>query len=356
MSHTYVIGEIGQNHNGDLDMAKRLIDLAAMPVLDASGKKYPAMDAVKLQKRDLKEELTASEMAKSYDSPHSFGRTYGEHRAHLELRDEEHAELYAYTKARGIDLVETICSVGALSLLDHFTPDHLKVASRDLTNLPLLSAMAETKIPMILSTGMAGVAELDEALAVITHYHGQVSILHCLSQYPAEFPNINLRTIVYLKERYPQYTIGYSDHTIGIMTPVAAVSLGAELIEKHITLNRGLKGSDHAGSLAPDGIFRMMRDIRHLEEALGEVKMSEKSAAEGSRRKLERSVAAKRNLRKGEIVREQDIHLLSPGTGLRWRERDQIIGKKVTVLIKKNELILPEHVKEAKRVKTGVGR
>lgn len=350
MHETYIIGEIGQNHNGSVDIAKRLIDIASMPVIDDSGKIYRSMDAIKLQKRDLQEELTASEMAKHYHSLHSFGKTYGEHRAFLELSNEQHKELYDYAKSRAIDVVETICSPGAMSLLKYFTPARLKVASRDLTHLPLLQAMAETKIPMILSTGMAGDEELEQALDTITKYHSNITILHCLSQYPAQFHNINLHTVTYLQNKYPQYTIGYSDHTVGIMMPVAAVALGARVIEKHITLNRGMKGSDQAGSLAPDGIFRMMRDIRHLEESLGEPIMNKKTAAEGARLKLERSIAAKRDLKIGDVITEADIHLLSPGTGLRWSERSKVVGQYARAAIKKDELILVEYVTQPQGV------
>lgn len=346
MPSTYIIGEIGQNHNGSVDIAKRLIDISSMPVIDDRGQEYKVMDAIKLQKRDLSQELTASEMSKPYTSPHAFGKTYGEHRAALELSDEQHAELYSYAKGRGLDVVETICSPGALSLLNHFTPDRLKVASRDLTNLPLLEAMAKTKIPLILSTGMAGEWELENALAVITPHHTNITILHCLSQYPAEFSNINLHTITYLKTAYPQYVIGYSDHTVGIMMPVAAVALGAAVIEKHITLNRGMKGSDQHGSLAPDGIFRMLRDIRHLEGALGTATIEVHPAAEVARLKLERSLAATRQLPVGTIITEKDLHLLSPGTGLRWSEHAQLIGQTITTAVAKDELILLEHIRQ----------
>ena len=161
---TYIIGEIGQNHNGSVDIAKLIIDVVSRPVVDKLfGKKLKGMDAVKLTKRDLKQELSASQMSKLYDTPHSFGKTYGEHREFLELDDQEHLEIYNYAKSYGLDFVETLCAIGCLSLLKLFTPDKLKVASRDLTNLPLLNAMAETKIPIILSTGMGGVKEIDNA-------------------------------------------------------------------------------------------------------------------------------------------------------------------------------------------------
>lgn len=340
MNSTYIIGEIGQNHNGSVDIGKLIIDKAAQEIVDPLfGAKLRKMDAVKFTKRDLNEELSASAMNKVYNSPHSFGKTYGEHRAKLELNDEQHYELYLYAKEKGLEFVETLCAVGCLSMLRLFTPDRLKVASRDLTNLPLLSAMAETKIPMILSTGMGGIEELDNALACITKHHNNISILHCLSQYPSEYRNINLHTITYLKENYSQYTIGYSDHSIGIAMPLAAVAMGAEMIEKHITLDRTMKGTDQAGSLAPDGIYRMMRDIRNLEMALGENKMYVSEAVEEARIKLERSIATLRNIKKGEKITEKDIHMLSPGDGFKWADREKILGKTANQDIPHDEVI-----------------
>ena len=266
MKETYIIGEIGQNHNGSVDIANLIVDLVARPVREeVFGLDLAPMNAVKLTKRDLSEELSASQMNRIYDTPNSFGRTYGEHRAFLELSDEEHYEVYRHAKEKGLDFVETLCATGCLSLLKLFTPDRLKVASRDLTNLPLLEALAETGIPMIISTGMAGKKELDDALEVITRRHDNVSILHCVSEYPTHPDSLNLRTITYLKKHYPQYTIGFSDHTIGISAPVVAIGMGAEIIEKHITIDRCMKGTDQAGSLGPDGVNRMVRDIRVAE-------------------------------------------------------------------------------------------
>ena len=173
----------------------------------------------------------------------------------LELNDEQHFEIYKYAKSFGLEFVETLCATGCLSMLKLFVPDKLKVASRDLTNIPLLYALAETKIPIILSTGMAGKKELDEALEVISKYHSNISILHCVSEYPTKPVNVNLNTIKYLQKNYSQYTIGFSDHTIGIATPLAATAMGAKIIEKHITLDRTMKGTDQKGSLGPDGIL-----------------------------------------------------------------------------------------------------
>ncbi len=343
--HTYVIGEIGQNHNGSVDIAKLLVEIAARPVKEnLFGLTLKSMDAIKLTKRDLNQELSASQMAAPYNSPHSFGKTYGEHRTFLELNDEQHFEVYKHAKSLGLDFIETLCATGCLSILKYFTPDKLKVASRDLTNLPLLHALSETKIPIILSTGMAGKNELDNALEIITKFHSNISILHCVSQYPTHPKNVNLNTILYLQEHYSKYTIGYSDHTIGISTPLAAVAMGAKIIEKHITLDRKLKGTDQAGSLGIDGINRMMRDIRALEISLGKKELYIENEVQAARTKLERSIATNRNIKKGEVIKESDLQMLSPGDGFKWSEKDLVIGKTVITDIEKNEIIYKKHI------------
>lgn len=343
---TYIIGEIGQNHNGSLDIAKLIIDVVARPVVDKLfGTRLKGIDAVKLTKRDLNEELSVSQMNRPYNNPHSFGKTYGEHRAFLELDDEEHFEAYKYAKSKGLDFVETLCAIGALSLLKLFTPDRLKVASRDLTNLPLLAAMAETKIPIILSTGMAGQKELDEALEVVSSYHSDISILHCVSEYPTHYENVNLNTIRFLQKNYTKYTIGYSDHTIGISTPIAAVAMGAKILEKHITLDREMKGTDHAGSLGVDGIYRMIRDVRNLESSFGTEEIFICDAVSESRNKLERSLATVHDMKKGDIISEKNLHMLSPGDGFKWADRQALIGKVLLTDLPANEIIYPKHLR-----------
>lgn len=347
MKSTYIIGEIGQNHNGSVDIAKLIVELIARPVKeDDFNIELKPMDAVKMTKRDLNEELTVSQMNRIYDTPNSFGRTYGEHRAFLELSDEEHYEVYKYAKEKGLDFVETLCAKGCMSLLKLFTPDYLKVASRDLTNLPLLEAMAETKIPMILSTGMSGKKELDDALDIITKYHSQISILHCVSQYPTHPDNLNLRTIEYLKKHYGQYRIGFSDHTVGISAPIVAIGMGAEIIEKHITIDRHMKGTDQAGSLGPDGVNRMVRDIRIAERWLGEEELYIDKSVMGSKVKLERSIASKRNIKKGEIIKMEDLHLLSPGDGFKWSQLNEVVGKTVCEDIPANEIVYPKYIQK----------
>jgi len=343
---TYIIGEIGQNHNGSVELAKVIIDLITKGITDdVFGTDLKPMDAVKLTKRDLNQELSNSQMNAPYNSLHSFGETYGKHRDFLELSDEEHYEVYLHAKSKGLEFVETLCAIGCLSILKLFKPDKLKVASRDLTNLPLLSALAETKIPIILSTGMAGDKELQEGLNIITAYHSDISILHCVSQYPTQPKNVNLNTIPYLIEKYSNFKIGYSDHTIGISTPVAAVAMGAEIIEKHITLDRNMKGTDQAGSLGPDGVRRMVRDIRILDSSKGTKDMFIVADTSSAKLKLERSIATNKTLLKGHIISEKDIHLLSPGDGFKWVEKDKVIGKKILSELPKNEIIYKDLLK-----------
>lgn len=346
MTHsTYIIGEIGQNHNGSVDIAKLIIDLASRtPQDELFGTPLKRMDAIKLTKRDLDYELSDSQMSRPYDSPHSFGKTYGEHRACLELSFQEHLEIFNYAKSKGLDVVETLCAPSCLDILNFFQPDYLKVASRDLTNLPLLKNMAESKLPIILSTGMGGEAEIDDALNVITKYHQQVTILHCLSQYPAEHKNINLLSMKHMMKKYPDFVIGYSDHSIGIMVPVAAVAMGAKIIEKHITIDRDMKGTDQRGSLGPDGVIRMVRDIRILEQALGTGEIEINKSVQLAKVKLERSIATNKVIEKGQVITEDDIILLSPGDGYKWSERSKVIGKMVNETIPAKEIIYSKYL------------
>lgn len=347
MKETYIIGEIGQNHNGSVDIAKLIAELVSKSVQEnLFSLDLKPMNAVKLTKRDLNEELSASQMRSPYVTPNSFGKTYGEHREALELTDEEHFEVYKYAKSLGLEFVETLCSPGCTSLLKYFTPNYLKVASRDLTNILLLEAISETKIPIILSTGMASKNELDHALNIITKSHEDVSILHCVSEYPTHPDHLNLNTIRYLKKHYPQYGIGFSDHTIGISAPIVAVGMGAEIIEKHVTIDRGMKGTDQAGSLGPEGVKRMVRDIRIAERWIGREDFFIEPNVAKARIKLERSVAAKRDLSPGDIISENDIHLLSPGDGVKWIDRNELIGRTVIKSVPKNEIIYANNVKK----------
>lgn len=344
-NEAYLIGEIGQNHNGSVDIAKLIVESLSWPIEDKLfDLKLKNFNAIKLTKRDLKHELSKSQMESIYDSPNSFGKTYGEHRKFLELDDEQHFEVYKYAKLKGFDFIETLCSPNCLSLLRLFKPDKLKVASRDLTNLPLLEALSETKIPIILSTGMSDKSELDSALNIILKQHSNISILHCVSEYPTNPKNLNLLTIPYLIKNYPENVIGFSDHTIGISSALAAFTLGAKIIEKHVTIDRRMKGTDQNGSLAIEGTRKFVRDLRLLEYSFGTEDIFCSDSVKESKIKLERSIATKKKIHRGEIIKIEDLTLLSPGSGLKWNQKDLLIGKIAKRDIDFNEIIFQKDV------------
>ena len=338
INETFIIAEIGQNHNGDINIAKKIIDqLDRYPYDEHTGDRWEKVNAIKLTKRDLDEELSKEGMERPYTGPNSFGATYGEHREFLELSYEDHVELGNYIKSKGFQFVQTLCSVKTVKLLDMVEVDYIKVASRDLTNIPLLEALAERSEPIILSTGMADAVDLHNALKVLEGC--DVSVLHCLSQYPAEYSKLNLNSIHWLKDHHPQLKIGYSDHSIGSHIPVAAVAMGAEIIEKHVTLDTAMKGSDHKGSADIEGFLNMTHAIRAVEHSMGQRDMFRDDAVAVAKEKLERSLAWNQDVDAGAVITEDMFHMISPGNGLKWQDRLEFIGKTNTVSRYKNTLV-----------------
>lgn len=336
----YFIAEVGQNHNGDIFIAKKLIDIAAMPIFDYfTGEVLPGVDAIKFTKRDLDEELTDEAAHQPYISPHAFGATYLEHRKALELSIEQHKELEEYAHSKGLDFIETLCSPGCLKLLDEVKVDIIKIASRDVTNIVLLEELGKLDTQIIISSGMCTLEELREAVKILLRTPKEVAVLHCISEYPAKYENINLLSIPFLKGQFPGHTIGYSDHSIGIVVPAAAVTLGAFIIEKHITLSRTMKGSDHACSIEPEGLWRVVRDIRNVEKSLGSKTKQFNTAAQAAREKLSRSLALQVPLSKDKTLEESYLCMRSPGTGMSWNERNSIVGKKAKKDISANSLL-----------------
>lgn len=333
MSNVHLACEIGQNHNSHLGVAHELIEAAANPYEPKQREHLDeSWDSVKFCKRDLDRELTRSAANRPYEGRQSFDDTYLSHREALELSWDAYEDLYAHAKDLGLDVGITLC---AETLVDEmpFRPDYLKVASRDLSHTPLIEAMAETGISMVISTGMYGKDVLDDAVERIVKYHGSlddVTILHCLSEYPATPKHLNMRTIPWLQDQYVSARVGYSDHTVGMTMGAVAIGLGATWIEKHCTLYRGMRGSDHEGALDPDGMFRFVRDMREAERALGEHDIIVPPTVESARKKLERSVAAEKPIEPGTVVGSSNTVPLSAdpdgNLGVRWREREDVFG------------------------------
>lgn len=251
----YVVAEIGINHNGDLDLAKRLISVAV-----AAG-----CDAVKFQKRTIDIVFTRNELAKARESP--FGQTNGDLKRGLEFGAEEFEEIDAYCKAVKIPWFASCWDEPSVDLINSFDVPCFKIASASLTDDNLLRHTRATGKPLILSTGMSSIEEIDHAVAVLGR--DNLVLLHATSTYPAAYPELNLRTITTLRERY-LVPVGYSGHETGIPTSVASVVLGACCVERHITMDRAMWGSDQAASLEPNGITRLVRDIRLVEQSLGD--------------------------------------------------------------------------------------
>jgi sialic acid synthase SpsE len=313
----FIIAEVGQNHNGSMSIARELIDNIAF---------YKA-DAVKLCKRHIPSELTRDAYNMPYFGPQSFGETYGKHREFLELSKEQYKELKAYAEDKGLIFFATACDPKSVDDLEEVGVSLHKIASRDLTNLPLVDYMARTGKPMILSTGMDAMHEIGEAINAVRRHHNKIVLMQCTSAYPTEYQEVNIRVIHTLRREFDVLT-GMSDHTVGIMVPVVAAALGAVVVEKHVTLARHMKGTDHACSLEPEGLRRVVRDIRHMEEALGDGVKRVADNVAAVRRKLCRSLVSKVDIHEGTVLTEEMLCLKSPGSGLMWRERGQIVGKR----------------------------
>ena len=252
----FVIAEIGINHNGSLDIAKKLIDVAV----------ECGCDAVKFQKRTVEVVYTPEELAKPRENP--FGPTNGDLKRGLEFSYEQYAAIANYCKEKGIIWFASCWDEGAVDFIERFNPPCYKIASASLTDDNLLKHHRKYNKPIILSTGMADMSLIQHVVDALGR--GKLIILHCTSTYPSKPEELNLRGILTLKERFPDIPIGYSGHEVGLTTTVAAAVLGACVVERHITLDRSMWGSDQAASVEPQGFMRMVRDIRTMEDALGD--------------------------------------------------------------------------------------
>ena len=313
----FIVAEIGQNHNGQIGMARRLIEMASRC----------GCDAVKFQKRDIRWELSEEAYNKPYDNPNSFGPTYGEHREFLELNEEQHEELREYALAHDLIYFCTACDPPSVEMMERVGNPAYKIASRDITNLPLLGVVARTGKPVVVSTGMAGMQEIREALEVLGDGPSAVMLTQCISQYPAQIENVNLRAMQTLREEFG-CLVGLSDHTPGIITAVAGAVLGACFVEKHVTLSRAMQGTDHAAALEEEGLRRLVDYTRTCAVAMGDGKKEYDPIVDAARKKLARSLTSRVAISAGTVLTEEMLVLKSPGTGLLWRDRDQIVGHK----------------------------
>ena len=314
----FVVAEIGHNHQGDLEKAKALVHAA----------KECGCDAAKLQKRDNRTLYTRELYEAPYDNEHSFGATYGEHREALELSAAEWLELREFSREEGITLFGTVFDEASANLLAELDVPAFKIASADLVNTPLLRVVAALGKPIFLSTGGGTIADVERAVDTILPVNSQLCVMQCTAAYPVESEELHLRVIETYRERFPDVVIGLSDHQNGIAMALVAYMLGARVVEKHFTLNHAWKGSDHAYSLMPEGMRRLVRDLHRIPGALGSAEKQRLPNEDKPLEKMGKKLVAARELPAGHVLEPGDVVARSPADGgLPAYELDRILGK-----------------------------
>jgi sialic acid synthase SpsE len=316
----FVIAEGGVNHNGDVHLAEELVRIAA----DCRA------DSVKFQKRTVHELLTRGALDKPYLNPNSLGATYGEHRLRLELSPTDWYRLRDLATGLGLEFMGSAWDRGSADLLDALDSPAIKTPSAVLTDLDLLEYIARKGRPMIVSTGMSSLEEVDQAVERIVRHTNQLILLQCTSAYPSEFADINLRVMHTFSERYG-VLVGYSGHERGIAVSEAAATLGACVLERHFTRDRTLPGPDHAASLEPIGLEKLVRDIRHIEEAMGSTDKRVVPSEVPVRARLAKSVVAAQHISAGTVVQADMLTVKGPGDGIPANHAARLIGRVAAV-------------------------
>ena len=330
----FIVAEIGINHQGDVNIARDLIQKA----------KECGADAVKFQKRSLTRILTKAGLDMAYDNRNSFGKTYGEHKKALELSEADYHELNIFCQKLDIIFCASGWDEESIGFLDELGIPFFKMASADLTNFPLLIHTAKKNKPMILSTGMADMKMVQAAYSQVNPINNQIAILQCTSTYPSAFSEVHLNVLqTYMKE-FPDTVIGYSGHEQGIAIPPAAVALGSKIIERHFTLDRTMKGGDHAASLEPQGFAKMVRDIRHIEKAMGNTEKKIQESEAPVFRKLAKSIVSAVNISSGDSITANMLTTKGPGTGISPMRLNELIGKISKIDIPADQVIMEEDI------------
>jgi N-acetylneuraminate synthase/sialic acid synthase len=311
----FVIAEAGVNHNGDTAIARRLVSVAA-----AAG-----ADAVKFQKRSVGDILVRSALDVAYTSPNALGDTYRAHRDRLELSADAYWDIAEQCRKDGITLLASAWDPRSADFVEELGVPAFKIASADLTNLPLIDHTARKRRPIILSTGMSDLDEVRDAVAAVRRHHDQLVLLQCTSAYPAEYTELNLRTMALLRQEF-DCLVGYSGHERGLATTYAAVALGACVVERHFTLDRTMRGPDHAASLEPRGLELLVRDIHHVDASLGVADKRVLPSEAPVRARLAKSVAAARDIPAGRVLGRDDLTVKGPGTGISPRFLERLVG------------------------------
>ena len=314
----FIIAEAGVNHNGDITLAKKLIDAA----------REAGADAVKFQVFRAEEVVTGRANKAVYQKKTTgAGESQLDMLKRLELTESDFTNLAEYSRGKGLMFLATPFDRQSVDLLDKLAVPAFKIASGELTNFPLLRHIARKKKPVILSTGMATLDEIGESLSIIRN-EGQkeIILLHCVSCYPAQIADMNLTAMQTLKLTFG-LPVGLSDHTTGVTIPAAAVALGACVIEKHFTLDKNLSGPDHRASLEPYELRQMVQSIRDVEKALGNGVVKPTPEEEANRKVARRSIVARVDIPRGTVIEEDMLEVKRPGDGIEPRHVNLILGK-----------------------------
>lgn len=331
MKHVLIISEAGVNHNGSMELARRLIDAAADAGVDYV--KFQTFKAENLVTKDAKQAEYQQRNAQD-DSQYAMLKK-------LELSQEQHYELIDYCKQRGVRFLSTAFDFESVDFLHSLNLGVWKIPSGEITNYPYLKKIAQFGEPVILSTGMSTNEDIDAAIKALCNNglkHEQITLLHCNTEYPTPMQDVNLRAMDAMRERFG-VAVGYSDHTPGIEVPIAAVALGAEVIEKHFTLDKTLPGPDHKASLEPQELKAMVSAIRNIEQALGD---GEKHVSESERKNMpiaRKSIVAARDIKQGELLTEDNLTTKRPGSGISPMRWEEVIGTQAIRDFKTDELI-----------------
>lgn len=329
-----IIAEAGVNHNGDIEIAKELVDAAA----DAG------VDAVKFQTFQPKEVATAQTEQADYQKERGASTNQYEMLDNVKLREEDHDLLMEYCQDAGVEFMSTPYDSQSVDILESTGVNRYKVASADIVNKPLLSSIAETGKPVILSTGMANLGEIERAVDFFQSRNcDDITTFHCVSSYPAEASQLNMRFLETLDAAFPGQ-VGFSDHTRGVVAPVLAMGYGASVIEKHFTLDREMKGPDHYASLEPDELSQMVNNIRFAEKAIGNTHRLISESERNNKYSMRRSLHASRDIEAGEAISADDLLVVRPAEGIDPWEYDDVVGKSTTKKIAKHAPIRWDHV------------
>ena len=329
---TLIIAEAGVNHNGDINIAKELIKEAALAGADIV--KFQSFNADSLVIDDAPKAQYQIDSSSDNDTSYQMLKK-------LELSQNDHIKLINQCKSQNIEFLSTAFDINNLNFLIELNMNRIKIPSGEITNLPYLEYVASFDIPVILSTGMADIDEIKDATNILLSNKlkkRNLSILHCTSQYPAPFKEINLNAIPVLKNLF-DVNIGYSDHTLGIEAAIAAVALGAKIIEKHITLDTNFDGPDHKASITPTEFRKMVSAIRNIEQGLGDGHKIPSIEEIKMRNVARKSIIASKKIEKGEMLSFDNVFIMRPGNGISPMEIKKVIGTKAVKAFDKNEYI-----------------